>query len=138
MTRRGEACLAPTGRHQGASSGEGAFSTARYRAGLPGLQTEEFRFNHQARSPQVRTLSVTAPPPNLRHLALITRASRFHARSPCSATPSIRSLSIGSQFMLHASFPLSVSLVQLRFASFVVIYLRRDLSPQVCAQAGRT
>jgi hypothetical protein len=34
MTRRGEAGLAPTGRHQ---AGEGAFSTARYRAGLPGL-----------------------------------------------------------------------------------------------------
>jgi hypothetical protein len=45
MTRRGEACLAPTCRHQGASSGEGAFSTARYRTELPSLQTEEFRMN---------------------------------------------------------------------------------------------
>jgi hypothetical protein len=28
--------------------------------------------------------------------------------------------------------------MQLRFASFVVINLRRDLHPQVCAHAGRT
>jgi hypothetical protein len=28
--------------------------------------------------------------------------------------------------------------MQLRFTSFVVINLRRDLHPQVCAHAGRT
>ena len=39
---------------------------------------------------------------------------------------------------LRASFPHSVSLVQLRFASFAVINLRRDLHPQECAHAGRT
>jgi len=39
---------------------------------------------------------------------------------------------------LHASFPHSVALMQLRFASFVVINLRRDLHPQECAHAGRT
>ncbi len=60
------------------------------------------------------------------------------ARSPCSATPSMRFLFIGSRFTLHASFPHSVALMQLRFASFVVINLRRDLHPQVCAHAGRT
>jgi hypothetical protein len=38
-------------------------------------------------------------------------------------------LFIGSRFMLHASSPHSVALVQLRFASFVVINLRRDLHP---------
>jgi len=37
-----------------------------------------------ARSPQVRTHAFTAQPPDLRHLASITRASRFHTRSPCS------------------------------------------------------
>ena len=39
---------------------------------------------------------------------------------------------------LHASSPHSVALVQLRFASFAVINLRRDLHPQECAHAGRT
>ena len=47
-------------------------------------------------------------------------------------------MSIGSQFMLHASFPHSVALMQLRFTSFAVINLRRDLHPQECAHAGRT
>ena len=86
-------------------------------------------FTRKARSPRVRTHSFAAQPPDLRRLALITRASRFHARSPCLATPSIPFFSIGSQFMLHASFPHSVTLVQLRFTSFVVINLRRDLHP---------
>ena len=39
---------------------------------------------------------------------------------------------------LHASFPHSVTLMQLRFTSFAVISLRRDLHPQECAHAGRT
>ena len=50
----------------------------------------------------------------------------------------MRFLFIGSRFMLHASFPHSVALMQLRFTSFVVINSRRDLHPQVCAHAGRT
>jgi hypothetical protein len=95
-------------------------------------------FRHEARSPQVRTHSFTAQPPDLRHFALITRASRSNAHSPCSVAPSIRFLSIGSQFMLHASFPRSVALTQLRFTSFAVINLRRDLHPQECSHAGRT
>jgi len=60
-------------------------------------------FSHEARSPRVGTHSFTAQPPDLRRFALITRASRFHARSPCSATPSIRFLSIGSQ--LRSTLP---------------------------------
>src|ERR1035441_2950199 len=55
-------------------------------------------FKHEARSPQVRTHSFTARPPDLRHRNLVTRASRFIARSPCSAPPSIRFLFIGPQF----------------------------------------
>ena len=47
-------------------------------------------------------------------------------------------VSIGSQITIHASFPRSVTLTQLRFTSFVVINLRRDLHPQECAHAGRT
>jgi hypothetical protein len=38
---------------------------------------------------------------------------------------------------LHASSPQSVTLPQLRFASFAVINLRRDLHPQEYAHAGR-
>ncbi len=40
--------------------------------------------------------------------------------------------------MLHASFPRSVALTQLRFTSFAVTNLRRDLHTQECAHAGRT
>ena len=69
---------------------------------------------------------------------LVTKASRFLARSPWSAPPSIWFLSIGSQFTLHASFPHSVALMQLRFTSFAVTNLRRDLHPQERAHAGRT
>jgi hypothetical protein len=39
---------------------------------------------------------------------------------------------------LHASSPHSVALMQLRFTSFAVINLRRDLHPRECARAGRT
>ena len=39
---------------------------------------------------------------------------------------------------IHASFPQSVTLMQLRFSSFAVISLRRDFHPQECAHAGRT
>src|SRR5690606_11946338 len=83
-------------------------------------------------------LSFTAQPPDIRRFALITRASRFLARSPCLAAPRIRFLFIGSQLTFHASFPHSVALVQLRFTSFAVINLWRDLHPQECAHAGRT
>ncbi|MBR8165960.1 hypothetical protein KDW98_33110, partial [Burkholderia vietnamiensis] len=41
-------------------------------------------------------------------------------------------------FTLHASSPHSVALMQLRFTSFAVISLWRDLHPQECAHAGRT
>jgi hypothetical protein len=39
---------------------------------------------------------------------------------------------------LHASSPHSVTLMQLRFASLVVINSRWDFHPQECAHAGRT
>ena len=93
---------------------------------------------HEAGSPWVRTPSFTARPPDLRRLALVTRASRFHARSPCSAAPSIRFLCIGPRFTLHASSPRSVALTQLRFASLAMTSSWRDLHPQECARAGRT
>jgi len=95
-------------------------------------------FRHKTRSPQVRTHSFIAQPPDLRHFALVTKALQFIACSPCLAAPSIRFLFIGSQFMLHASFPHSLTLVQLRFTSLTVTSLREDLHLQGCAHAGRT
>ena len=95
-------------------------------------------FRHKARSPRVRTHSFTAQPPDIRYVALATRASRLLARSPCLAAPPIRFLFIGSRFTLHASFPRLVTLPQLRFASFAVASLREDLHLQECARAGRT
>ena len=97
-----------------------------------------YPFRIKARSPQVRTHSFIAQPPDLHRLALVMRVSRFVARSPCAAVPHIWFLSIGSQFMLHASSPHSVILVQLRFTSFVMTNLRWDSHPQECAHAGRT
>ena len=95
-------------------------------------------FRHKARSPQVRTHSFSAQPPDIRHFALVTGASWFLAHSPRLATPLIRFLFIGSQIMFRASFPHSVTLVQLRFSSLAVTCSWRDLHPQECAHAGRT
>lgn len=95
-------------------------------------------FQARGEIPQVRTHSSAAEPSNLRRFALIKRASRPLARSHCSAAPPIRFLSISSQLMLHASFPRSIALAQLRFTSFAVINLRWDLHPQECAHIGRT
>ncbi len=53
-------------------------------------------------------------------------------------TARMRFFFFGSRFALNAAFPHSVALMQLRFASFAVINLRRDLHPRVCANAGRT
>ena len=61
-----------------------------------------------------------------------------HARSPCSTALSIRLLYIGSQFTIHASFPHSVTLMQLRFTSLTVTSSREDLHLRECAHAGRT
>ncbi len=41
-------------------------------------------------------------------------------------------------FMLHASSPHAVAIVQLRFASLSVICSWEDLHLQVCAHAGHT
>ena len=50
----------------------------------------------------------------------------------------MRFLFIGSRFTLHASFPRSVTLTQLRFTLLTVTSSQRDLHPQVYAHAGRT
>ena len=49
-----------------------------------------------------------------------------------------RGLGWVSSVGVHASSPHSVTLMQLRFASFAVINLREDLHLQECARAGRT
>ena len=85
-----------------------------------------------------RTHSFIALPLHLRHLTFDTRALRFRAHSPYLATPSMRFLSIGSRHTLHASFPHSVTLMQLRFTSLTVTSSREDLHLQDCAHAGRT
>jgi hypothetical protein len=98
-------------------------------------------FRHKARSPQVRVAHLhrfIAQPPHLRRFALVTRASWFHAHSPCLAAPSLRFLFIGSRCMLHACLPRSVALTQLRFTPLTVTSSQRDLHPQVCAHPGRT
>jgi len=68
---------------------------------LPAQHRRPFR--RKARSPQVRTHSFAAQPPDLRRLPLVTRASRSRARSPWSATPFIRFLFIGPQ--LRSTLP---------------------------------
>ena len=50
----------------------------------------------------------------------------------------MRFSSIGSQFTLHAPFPHSVTLMQLRFTSLAVTSSWQDFHPQACAHAGRT
>ena len=62
-------------------------------------------FRHKERSPQVRTHSFTARPPDLRRppWSWVMGASRSVARSPWSASPSIRCLSIGPQ--LRSTLP---------------------------------
>lgn len=66
-----------------------------------GLHRRPFR--HKARSPQVRSQSFTAQPPDLRCRPLTTRVSRFLARLPWSASPYIRFLFIGSR--LRSTLP---------------------------------
>lgn len=93
-------------------------------------------FRHKARSRQVRTHSFPAQPPDLRHFALTTRASRFRARSPCLAAPRIRFLSIGSQF--RSTLPPHARSPSRSCASLAVVSSRRDFHPQECAHAERT
>src|SRR5699024_10486123 len=95
-------------------------------------------FRRKARSPRIRTRSVTAQPPDLRRLALTTRASRLLARSPCSASPLYPVLVHRLAASLHASFPRSVTLTQLRFTSLAMVYSWEDFHLQDRAHAGRT
>lgn len=96
------------------------------------------RFRHEARSPQVRMRSFAAQSSHLRHLALTTRASQSLACSPCSVPPHMRFVFLDSRFTLHASFPRSVTLTQLRFTCLAVASSAGDFHPEDRAHAGRT
>ena len=95
-------------------------------------------FIHNARSPRVRAHSFTARPPDLRCLTL--DHGSFAAFCPLAP--------VGLAFYpvlvhrpaasLHASSPRSITLTQLRFASFAMVCLREDLHLQERARAGRT
>jgi hypothetical protein len=94
-------------------------------------------FRHEGRSPRVRTRSFTARAPDLRRRALVTRASRFMARSPCSAPPH-PVLVHRPAIALSASFTPSSGPDALRFASLAVTSSRVDFHLQDRAHAGRT
>ncbi len=69
-------------------------------------------------------------------LALLAFTRLFLDRTTCLAAPSMWFFLIGSRFMLHASFPRSVSLTQLSFTLLTMTSSQRDLHPQACAHAG--
>ena len=89
------------------------------------------QIRHKATSPQRRPHSFAAQPPDLRHLALMTGVSRFHARWPCSAAPSHPDLVHRFAASFHAFFPHSVTPMRLRSTSFAVIDLRRRFAARV-------
>ena len=95
-------------------------------------------FRRRARSPQVRTLSFSARAPGLRRLSLGHRSFAVHCPlaplADASYPVSVRRPAVS----LPASFPRSVALSQLRFASFRMTSLRPDLHRQDSAHAGRT
>ena len=95
-------------------------------------------FRRKARSPRARTHSFAAQPPHLR------RPRLDHESFAVSCPLALRGFAFYAVLVhrlaasLHASSPHSVALMQLRFATLVVISLRRDSHPQECARAGRT
>ena len=95
-------------------------------------------FRHKARSPQVRTHSFAAPPPDLRRLSLDHESFAVLCPLALLGTAFYPVLVHRHAASLHASSPRSVALSPLRFASFAVINLREDLHLQECAHAGRT
>ena len=95
-------------------------------------------FRHEARSPQVRTQSFPAQPPDLRRLTLDHKSfavTRLLALVGFALYPIlVHRLAVS----LHASSPRSVTLTQLRFASLTVVSSRDDFYLQDRAHAGRT
>ena len=86
-------------------------------------------FRREARSPQVRTSTFGARPPDLRRSPLVAGASRLCARSPRSASPHIRFLFVGPPLLLRASSRHSLAVMPLRFAFGRCDLLPPGLSP---------
>jgi len=95
-------------------------------------------FRHKARSPQVRTQSFPAQPPDLRSLILDHKSFAIFCSLALIGFALYPVLVHRLAVSIHASSPHSVALMQLRFTSFAVVSLRRDFHPQDCAHAGRT
>ena len=95
-------------------------------------------FRHKARSPQVRTRSFTAQPPDLRRLSLDHESFAVIGLLALLGTASYPVLVHRLTASLHASSPRSVTLTQLRFTSFAVVNSREDFHLQDRAHAGRT
>jgi hypothetical protein len=95
-------------------------------------------FTHKARSPRVRTHSFAAQPPDLRRQSLDHESFAVSRPLALPGNAFYPVLVHRLAASLHASSPHSVTLMQLRFASFAVINLQEDLHLQECARAGRT
>jgi hypothetical protein len=95
-------------------------------------------FRHEARSPQVRTRSFPAQPPRFTPLRLDHKSFAECCPLALLGSASYPVLVHRLAVSLHASFPHSVALMQLRFTSFAVISLRKDFHLQDRAHAGRT
>lgn len=101
-----------------------------------GLRRRPFR--RKTRSPQVRTQSFPAQPPDLRRLILDHKSFTVHCPLALIGVAFYPVLVHRLAVSLHVSSPRSVALPQLRFASLAVVSLREDLHLQDCAHAGRT
>ncbi|WP_222840249.1 hypothetical protein, partial [Pseudomonas arsenicoxydans] len=95
-------------------------------------------FRHEARSPQVRTQSFPAQPPDLRSLIFDHKSFAIYGPLALIGFALYPVLVHRLTVSIHASSPHSVALMQLRFTSFAVVSLRRDFHPQDYAHAGRT
>ncbi len=101
-----------------------------------GLHRRPFR--HKTRSPQVRTQSFPAQPPDLRRLILDHKSFAVCCPLALIDGASYPILVHRLAVSIHASSPQSVALPQLRFTSFAVVSLREDFHLQDRAHAGRT
>ena len=96
-------------------------------------------FRHKSRSPQIRTQSIPAQPPDLRCLNLDHKSFAVICQLTLLGIASypvfVHWLTVSLHTLpSHTRSPLC----QLHFASFAVINLREDSHLQDCAHAGRT
>lgn len=86
-----------------------------------------------------KNYSFTMQPPDFTPIRLcLDHESRgVMACSPCLTAPSIRFCSLTHRFPPRFRLPHLAVLVPLRFASFAIINIRRNLHPQECTHAKR-